>query len=591
MSQMDIGPAATIAGELPGITDLQVIGRGGFATVYKGWQRAFRRPVAVKVFDERPGTPTLVHFRKEAEAMGSLSSHPHVVGLYDAGIVGGRPYLVMPYLSGGSLQDRLQRGPLPAAEVARVGMAIAGALSAAHSMGLLHRDVKPANILFTAYGEPQLGDFGIARFADSTLTNGEVAATVAYAAPEVLRGERATPRSDVYALGATLYAALSGAPPFEATPGESLVSFAMRTIREQPRDLRGRGVPAPLARVIGRSIAKQPGQRQASAEELLSDMRAVAGALSMRAAPAVAPTRPAARRVPKADVGAPEVRGASPNRKTRDNKHRRTLLGGAGGVLVLAAIAAVVALAATPARRLPAPVASPDRPVTTVATLGRSSASTQRVATSTTRHATTATTARTAPSSSRPPASSIGSAPRTSRPSTPSTLAPGPGTTAHVATTGVARSTRPPATKPTAGSPTTASSPRTTVTRPPSPTSTPAQLPPAQLAQTTTAPPSVSAADVASYVGNYYSIVNSGRLGTSWQWLSPAFQARLGWPYYQSFWHSITNVGVEAVSWTGNGADMTLRYQEASGAVSVEHVAITFMQSGGHVLIDSYRVL
>ena len=146
---------------LPGIENLQRIGRGGFASVYRGWQPAFHRDVAVKILDPIPDNPSEPRFRREIKAMGSLSDHPNVVPVYEAGVVGDRPYLVMPLLSGGSLAAQLANGPLPAEEVVRLGVAMADALAAAHRLGLLHRDVKPANILSTAYGQPQLSDFGM----------------------------------------------------------------------------------------------------------------------------------------------------------------------------------------------------------------------------------------------------------------------------------------------------------------------------------------------------------------------------------------------------------------------------------------------
>ena len=187
--------AVPTIGELPGIESLRIIGRGGFATVYRGWQPAFHRDVAVKVLD---GSPSLARFQKEIRALGSLSGHPHVVPVYEAGTVGGRPFLVMPFLTGGTLEQWVRRGPLRTEDVVTLGIAVADALAAAHQLGILHRDIKPANVLMTGYGDPQLADFGIARFDDSTLTNGQMTATVSYAAPEVLGGQPATPLSDVY---------------------------------------------------------------------------------------------------------------------------------------------------------------------------------------------------------------------------------------------------------------------------------------------------------------------------------------------------------------------------------------------------------
>jgi len=256
---------------IPGIEDLEPVGRGGFGTVYRGWQPALRRKVAVKVLDARTGdAASRERFRREGMAMGVLSEHPNVVPVYATGTVGDRAYLVMPFLSDGSLEDRLSRsGPLEPAEVARLGSGLADALAAAHTAGVLHRDVKPANVLRTSYGALQLADFGIARFVDATQTmGGSLTATVAYAAPEVLSGEPATEASDLYSLGATLHAALLGRAPYEARTAEAPVAMAMRVLSDDPPSLREAGVPAGLATVVERAMAKDPRDRYATAEEL-----------------------------------------------------------------------------------------------------------------------------------------------------------------------------------------------------------------------------------------------------------------------------------------------------------------------------------
>lgn len=276
-------PSAASPGEPtrpPGIEHLELVAGGGFATVYRGWQPAFNRWVAVKLLTGQHGSSPVYRFDQEARALGSLSEHPHVVPVYQAGEIDGCPYLVMPYLAGGSLQERLVAGPVAAPEAVATGQAVADALAEAHRRGILHRDIKPANILFTAFGVPQLADFGVARLSDSTLTGGLLAVTVSYAAPEVLSGERATPLSDVYSLGATLYAALRGAPPFAGLDGEVAVAQAMRVVNEQPAPLASSGVAGPIVEVVERAMAKDPGQRYASAAEFrdaLARLQPVAG--------------------------------------------------------------------------------------------------------------------------------------------------------------------------------------------------------------------------------------------------------------------------------------------------------------------------
>ncbi|MET0729499.1 MAG: serine/threonine-protein kinase [Acidimicrobiales bacterium] len=273
MPETSTGPPSPA---IPGIERLEPIGRGGFGTVYRGWQPELRRAVAVKVLDARAGDPdSAARFRREAMAMGALSDHPNVVPVYAIGTVDDRLYLVMPFLADGSLADRLASGPVPAAEVARLGTGLADALAAAHDAGVLHRDVKPANVLRTPYGALQLADFGIARFVDTTQTMGAPLATVAYAAPEVLAGEPAAEASDVYSLGATLLAALLGRPPYEARADEAPIALAVRVLSDDPPDLRAAGVPSALADVVERAMARDPAERYATAAELRDALDAV----------------------------------------------------------------------------------------------------------------------------------------------------------------------------------------------------------------------------------------------------------------------------------------------------------------------------
>ena len=158
-------------------------------------------------------------FERECAAMGLLAEHPHILTVFDAGFTSSRrAYLVMDLARRGSLADRLEReGSLPWQDVTALGIKMAGALETAHRAGILHRDVKPANILLTAYGEPQLADFGIARLAGEEHTRtGALAMSIAFAAPEVLDGRDATVLTDVYSLGATLFCLLRGEPPLSA---------------------------------------------------------------------------------------------------------------------------------------------------------------------------------------------------------------------------------------------------------------------------------------------------------------------------------------------------------------------------------------
>ena len=478
------GPGPTTL-SLPGIEDLQLIGRGGSATLYRGRQQTFHRDVAVKVLDAVDDA-VAARFSKELRAIGSLSGHHHVVPVYEAGELDGRPYLVMPYLSGGSLADRLRSGALPPAEVRRVGLAVADALTAAHALGMLHRDVKPANVLFNAYGEAQLADFGIARFSDATQTHGLVAATVGYAAPEVLAGEPASPAADVYSLGATLHAALRGAPPFTAQPGEAPIAFAVRVMQSDPPPLDG-APPAPAA-VVRRAMAKDPGQRFATAE-------AMTGALRDAEVVAAAPVGPTERLVRPA---------VTRTRRQPRGRRRVAAAAGAGALAVLGAVVAVLALigSGAPASRHSAGRAGPS--VTTPPSRPP---------------ATTATTAGTVPS-------------------TPVTAATTPAAATTTPTVAAGRS-----------------------------------------------------GSVDAYVRSYYDLVNAHSLSQSWTWLSPSYQQRLGYSYYQHFWDSVRSVDVMSVSPGSDQATISIRYDMTNGATQTERALLSFVTVGGRRLIDNTQVV
>lgn len=267
-------PVADGAGDLgiAGLVGAEVIGTGGFATVYKAEQPAHARTVAVKVLRVDPlDEEARDRFERECKALGSLSSHPAIVTVYESGFTeAGEPYLVMEHLSGGSLEDRLQKdGALPWSEAAEVGGVLAGALQASHEANIVHRDVKPANVLISRYGAPQLGDFGIARLDGGRVTkSGVITATLAHVPPEVLSGENPDERSDIYSLGSTLFELVSGAPAFLRQSDEIIFPVMKRIEQDPVPDLRDEGVPDALCAVIERAMAKAPDDRYASAEEL-----------------------------------------------------------------------------------------------------------------------------------------------------------------------------------------------------------------------------------------------------------------------------------------------------------------------------------
>ncbi len=266
--------------EIPGFRDFVEIGRGGFAIVYRAQQDVFQRDVAVKVITVLDvSDEARRRFQRECTAIGRLAWHPHIVTVFDAGETPeGWPYLVMEYLSSGSLGDRLVRdGALPWTEVAAVGTKIAGALQAAHDEGSLHRDVKPDNVLVSRVGEPQLGDFGIATLQDGTRSrSGMLTATLAYAAPEVLAGQRATAATDVYSLAATLHALCTGKAPFVHDSDEHMFAVIRRIDAEPAEDLRPFGVPDAVVSVIEAAMAKSPDDRPSTAAEFAHLLQAAA---------------------------------------------------------------------------------------------------------------------------------------------------------------------------------------------------------------------------------------------------------------------------------------------------------------------------
>jgi serine/threonine protein kinase len=270
---------------IEGLEDPVEVGVGGFATVYKTFQPAFRRTVAVKILaavnlDEA----AKLRFERECQAMGSLSEHPNIVTVYGAGFTtvhGSRPYMIMAYLPGGSMAERLdERGSIRWEEASLIGVHLAGALETSHRGDIIHRDIKPANVLMSSYGDAQLTDFGIARIAGGHETqSGVITASMAHAPPEVLDGERPSVSADVYSLGSTLFELVYGAPAFQVDGDESMVPMLRRILTADPPDLRERGVPEELCLVIEKAMAKDPAQRQASAlrfgRELQQARRAV----------------------------------------------------------------------------------------------------------------------------------------------------------------------------------------------------------------------------------------------------------------------------------------------------------------------------
>jgi serine/threonine-protein kinase PknK len=260
----------TVAPQLPGYRDLTPLGQGGYSEVYRAYQEQFDRWVAVKVLtfalsDERARR----RFLRECQVAGRVSSHPHIATVYDAGLgPSGRPYIAMELCEGGSVADRLRSGPGPldVPTALRIGIAVAGALESAHRAGIVHRDMKPGNVLLTGYGQPALTDFGLSVVSEHhEVTAGADALSPYYAPPEVLARARPTPVSDVYALASTVYTMLAGRPPHQLGPGEALASLLARIVQVDVPPVGRPDVPRSLDAALLAALARDPEVRTPSA--------------------------------------------------------------------------------------------------------------------------------------------------------------------------------------------------------------------------------------------------------------------------------------------------------------------------------------
>jgi eukaryotic-like serine/threonine-protein kinase len=255
------------------------LGSGGMSTVYLATDEKLERSVAVKVMNQEVATDSeqLERFRREARAVAQLN-HVNVVGVIDAGEDAGHPYIVFEYVEGETLKDRIRReGPLPIPEAVAYAIEIARALEAAHSHHIVHRDVKPQNVLIDAEsGAAKVTDFGIARTLEEEglTSDGRVIGTTDYVAPEQAMGRPVTGQSDLYSLGIVLYEMLTGELPFKA---EGQVAVAMKHVRERMPDVRTvrPEVSATLATILDQTTAKDTGRRYATDEQLIGDLEQV----------------------------------------------------------------------------------------------------------------------------------------------------------------------------------------------------------------------------------------------------------------------------------------------------------------------------
>lgn len=312
---------------IPGIDHSVEIGVGGFAVVYVANENDLARQVAVKVLTANLDATGRNRFERERKAMGRLSGHPNIVTVHRGGYTeSGHAYLVMEYLSKGSLAQLLQEsGPVDWTDAVNYIIQTAGALETAHRAGVVHRDVKPANVLLSQMGNAKLGDFGIARLSDAPETRShEVTASVAHVAPEIVGGHRPSTVSDVYSLASTLYELLSGKPPFVNADDESVVPILARVIGESPARLPASIAPSELWAVLEKGMAKDPDRRHGSPLEFAESLVAVQTAHDLHPtaipvygdyeppAPAALADQPTAQVLPPDPVVSPAVTSAAP---------------------------------------------------------------------------------------------------------------------------------------------------------------------------------------------------------------------------------------------------------------------------------------
>jgi len=254
---------------------IEKIAEGGMARVYRGRDLVLKRTIAVKVLkDQMTGDLAFIRrFEREAQAAAALS-HPHIVNIYDVGEQDGIHFMVMEYVEGNNLKEYIrQKGRLPVFEAVQITRQIAEALDQAHGAGMVHRDIKPQNILFSRSGKVKVTDFGIAIAGDGvTVTVGdEIIGSVQYISPEQARGEIACKQSDLYSLGIILYEMVTGKVPFS---GENPVAVAMKHIQEQivpPRQVQS-DIPESLEQIILKAVQKDMADRYGSAGEFLEDL-------------------------------------------------------------------------------------------------------------------------------------------------------------------------------------------------------------------------------------------------------------------------------------------------------------------------------
>jgi serine/threonine protein kinase len=341
------------------------VGSGGMSSVYRAFDPTLERHVAIKLMhrDISNDADQLERFRREARAVAQLS-HPHVVTVIDAGEDDGAPYIVFEYVEGETLKDRIRRlGRLPVAEAVAYAVEIGRALECAHAHMLVHRDVKPQNVLIDPDGRAKVTDFGIARSleAQGLTATGRVLGTTDYVSPEQALGHDVTAQSDIYSLGIVLYEMLTGEAPFKA---DTQVAVAMKHVREPLPDVQRRRpeISAALAAVVERATAKEVKNRYATVEEMVHDLEEVLAIEAARSGQATGEATTVLRSL------SDDTADFAPQRLRHP---RRTLFLSIG---VLAIVAAVIAILATRTEKGPGQAATPSSPGLSAVTLSKDAA-------------------------------------------------------------------------------------------------------------------------------------------------------------------------------------------------------------------------
>ncbi|HEY9305228.1 MAG TPA: protein kinase [Mycobacterium sp.] len=260
------------------------IATGGTSTVYRGLDTRLDRPVALKVMDSRYAGDQqfLTRFQLEARTVARLKD-PGLVAVYDQGLDARHPFLVMELVEGGTLRELLsERGPMPPHAVAAVLRPVLGGLAAAHRAGLVHRDVKPENVLISDEGDVKIVDFGLVRAvaAAGITSTSVILGTAAYLSPEQVRDGDASPRSDVYAVGIVAYELLTGHPPFSGDSALSVAYQRLDTDVPVPSMVID-GVPRQFDELVGRATAREPAARYADAQEMGAELEAIVDELAL----------------------------------------------------------------------------------------------------------------------------------------------------------------------------------------------------------------------------------------------------------------------------------------------------------------------